>query len=79
MKEGKITPAQREWALDYAVKDPEGFKVFVSKTPVIVPRCEISNLLRAKKTHTEVDELRLSVNKMLGISDESFKKFLKEV
>ena len=79
MKEGKITPAQREWALDYAVKDPEGFKVFVSKTPVIVPRGEVSNLLRAKKTNTEVDELQLSVNKMLGISDESFKKFLKEV
>lgn len=77
MKEGKITPAQREWALDYALKDPEGFKVFVSKTPVVVPRGEVSNLLRAKG-NTVADELQLSINKMLGISEESFKKFLKE-
>ena len=37
LKEGKITPAQKEWALDYARKDIEGFKVYVQKAPQIVP------------------------------------------
>lgn len=34
---GKITPAQKEWAEEYALKDPEGFKAFVAKAPQVVP------------------------------------------
>ena len=37
MKEGKITPAQREWADKYATNDLEGFRTFVSKAPVVIP------------------------------------------
>lgn len=37
MKDGKIDGAQKEWAEGYALKDPEGFKVFVAKAPVVVP------------------------------------------
>lgn len=31
----KVAPAQKEWALAYAEKDPEGFKAYVEKTPAI--------------------------------------------
>lgn len=37
MKAGKITPAQKEWADAYALKDPEGFTVFAAKAAVVVP------------------------------------------
>ncbi|MEW5804928.1 MAG: phage protease [bacterium] len=42
MKEGKVTPAQREWADAYALRDPEGFKLFVAKAPQIVPFDQIA-------------------------------------
>lgn len=35
VKAGKLTPAQRDWALGYAAKDPEAFAAFVEKQPVI--------------------------------------------
>ncbi|MEM5787618.1 MAG: phage protease, partial [Syntrophobacteraceae bacterium] len=37
LKEGKITPAQRDWAEKYSLADPEGFRLFVTKAPRIVP------------------------------------------
>jgi phage I-like protein len=37
MSDGKVTPAQKEWAVDYAARDPEGFKLYLSKMPRIVP------------------------------------------
>ena len=33
---GKITPAQKDWAIDYAKRDLPGFQVFVAKAPVVV-------------------------------------------
>ena len=33
---GKVTPAQRDWALAYAKSDPEGFGSYVEATPAIV-------------------------------------------
>ncbi len=37
MKAGKITPAQKDWADQYALKDPAGFAVFVDKAAAVVP------------------------------------------
>jgi phage I-like protein len=42
LKEGKLFPAQRDWAMDYAIKDPEGYKAFVAKAPRVVPLGEIA-------------------------------------
>lgn len=33
LKSGKITPAQRGWAKEYALKSPDGFKAFLEKAP----------------------------------------------
>ena len=33
---GKVTPAQRDWAMAYAKTDPEGFGKYVEATPAIV-------------------------------------------
>lgn len=72
MKDGKIAPAQKDWAEGYAARDPEGFKVFVAKAPAVVP-------LGTKVTDggdppERVEEAQLQVNKLLGIDAETFKK-----
>jgi len=73
MKEGKITPAQREWAEKYAKDDPEGFKVFVSKAPVVINMKKVAG----DETPPEdaIDEVQMQVNKLLGIDEETFKKY----
>lgn len=37
LKAGKISPAQKGWALEYCRRDPEGFGDFVAKAPQVVP------------------------------------------
>jgi phage I-like protein len=37
LRAGKITPAQKAWALAYCRRDPESFREFVEKAPQVVP------------------------------------------
>jgi phage I-like protein len=37
LKAGKITPAQRAWALEYYRQDAPGFQTFVTRAPQVVP------------------------------------------
>jgi phage I-like protein len=37
MKAGKVTPAQKEWALEYCRRDPEGFQAYVRRAPKVIP------------------------------------------
>lgn len=75
MKEGKITPAQKDWADKYAKDDLEGFKVFVAKAPVVVVQGKIVG--EDKKPEGALDDTQLAVNKQMGIDDETFKKYNK--
>ena len=75
MKDGKITAAQKEWATEYARRDGEGFKVFVAKAPVVVPVGNETGA-KGKKQGTEgIDETQLQINKALGVSEVTFKKY----
>ncbi len=76
MKAGKITPAQKDWAASYAERDPEGFKTFVAKAPVIVPQGEL-HALKSQVTYEAEGPLQLSVNRLLMVSSETFNKFSK--
>ena len=38
LKAGKITPAQREWALEWCRRDRRAFRDFVDKAPVVRPK-----------------------------------------
>jgi len=44
MLAGKVSPAQKSWALTYCRQDPESFKTYVEKSPKIVPVGERLNL-----------------------------------
>jgi len=57
MKEGKITPAQKDWALDYAKRDLEGFRVFVSKAPVVVIEGKV--VTDQKETGAGIDDVQI--------------------
>lgn len=37
LKAGKITPAQKGWALEYYRQDPGGFQTFVARAPQLLP------------------------------------------
>lgn len=72
--EGKITPDQNDWAKAYAQRDPEGFKAFVAKAPVVVP----VEKLKGKETKGEAvisDQAVLTVAKMFGNTAEDLKKY----
>lgn len=72
LKTGKLSAAQKEWATEYALKDPEGFSKFVAKAPQAVPMGEIEFEPEAK-TQKGVDEATLKVCKMLGVDKEDLK------
>lgn len=78
LKAGKISAAQKEWAQEYALKDPEGFKRFVEKAPQSVPMGEIE-VDDVKKSDGKIEETTMAVCKMLGVSKEDIEKFGKEV
>ncbi|WP_069997826.1 phage protease [Cellulosilyticum sp. I15G10I2] len=75
MKEGKITPAQKEWAEEYALKAPEGFKKYIETASVVVPMGSLDIPPSTKKT-VEVD---MKACKMLGVSKEDIEKYGKDV
>jgi phage I-like protein len=78
LKAGKITAAQKEWAEEYALKDPEGFKKFIEKAPQAVPMGELE-IDNPKNGDGKVSETTLTVCKMLGVSEEDLEKYGKEV
>lgn len=72
MKEGKLAPASKEWAEDYASKNVEGFKEFIKNQPVIVD----GQTTTAAKHASENDGLSnedIEVAKQLGVDPESLK------
>jgi hypothetical protein len=72
IEDGKISPDQKAWALDYARKDFAGFQVFVGKAHAApdVPERYLSD----SPVH-EVDEVQQLINKMCGVDDETFQTY----
>lgn len=78
LKAGKISAAQKEWAEEYAMKDPGGFKKFVEKAPQAVPMGEIE-IEDTKRNDGKLEETTIAVCKMLGVSKEDIEKYGKDV
>lgn len=77
LKSGKIAPAQKEWAAEYATKDPEGFKAFTEKAPQVISFEEIAKGDDKQKQERE-DEDTLAICKAMGVSKEDLEKYGKE-
>jgi len=76
MKDGKIALSQKDWALEYASKDPESFKVFIAKSPQVVPLGEKAGGgapgAAAGGFESQEDAM---IAKQLGVTPEQRKKF----
>lgn len=75
---GKITPDQKDWAMDYAMKDLEGFATFVAKAPQVVPVDKLPGKKDAMD-NVELNETTMQVAGMMGVSDDDLKKYGGEV
>lgn len=68
---GKLTPAQRQWALSYAQSDHEGFMAYVANAPVVVP---FTLTAKPRQSGPQTPELQGKANAIMGVSDEAFRK-----
>jgi phage I-like protein len=75
LKAGKVSPAQRGWAVEYFRRDPEGFRTYVDRAPKLVPLGEDLQLL--KVDHTDETGLlpeELAICRSLKVSPEAYLK-----
>lgn len=71
LKDGKITAAQKEWAMTYALRTPEGFQDFVAKAPTVVQMGKMALKDSPKSGGSDYEE----VLKCMGISKEDSEKY----
>jgi phage I-like protein len=78
LKEGKTSPDELDkWGRDMAMKAPEQFKQIVLSRPPgsVIPVSEI--IVAKDQTGAVSDDLQQQVNRMMGVSEETFKKYNK--
>ena len=74
MREGKVTPAQKGWAMSYAKSNLTGFTQYCSNAPVITqPQTEGLMELTTDGAKTLTDEDQAVMSQM-GLTDEQFRK-----
>ena len=76
LRAGKITPAMKDWALDYAKNDPKGFEAYVANAPKIVP---IGEKLEHEGEVTKTETIALTAEDkqmavLMGVSEENYLK-----
>jgi phage I-like protein len=73
LKAGKITPAQKDWALKMATESLEGFREFMKTAPVLVP---VGNRLQVQETDDKggaLTEGETEVCRQLQVDPEKFR------
>jgi len=74
LKAGKLQPTQKDWALDYAARDPEGFKAFIDKAPRLVPvGQELKMLKEGDKGAAGLTPDETAICRQMDIKPEAFK------
>lgn len=74
IKAGKLTPATRDWALNYAAGDPDGFAAFVKAQPTILNASKTAQTIEPPKGENGLTEDEMAVCMQLGVTPEEFKK-----
>jgi len=74
MTDGKITPDQKDWATKYATDDLDGFRIFVSKAPVVIPLKKLPDGNQENDTLNMSDSI-LNVAKMMDVDEADLKEF----
>jgi phage I-like protein len=80
LKAGKVSPAQRGWALEYCRRDLEGFRTYMERAPKLVPTGEELDLKKEPfdEEHGLVPE-ELAICRSLNVSAEAYLKAKEQV
>ncbi|KJR43861.1 Mu-like prophage I protein [Candidatus Magnetoovum chiemensis] len=76
LKEAKITPAQVDWARQYAAERPDGFAMFIAKASAVIPIGELKKPPVEPKNENLSETARL-VAKQMGLKPEDVQKYIK--
>ena len=75
LQAGKVSPAQRGWALEYCRRDPEGFRTYADRAPKLVPTGEELQILREdRQAEGGLLPEELAVCRSLNVSKEAYLK-----
>ncbi len=69
---GKLTPAQKSWAIGYCTRDPKGFQSFVASAPRIVAAG--SSVAQIETPAGELTQFEKDLCAQLGVKEESYKR-----
>jgi len=74
LQTGKITPAQKEWALEYFRQDPQGFATYVARAPKAVPVGEFLALRGDERSPGELTPEELALCRSLNLTPAAYLK-----
>lgn len=72
LQAGKVSPAQKEWALEYFRRDPEGFTTYVDRAPKLVPLGERLGLREEERTSAALAPEELALCRSLNLAPEIY-------
>lgn len=75
IKDGRVTPGQKEWALSYAKSDLAGFEGYIRGAPVLTAS-QMSVTKRDANGPMPLDDAQRAVCSALGLSEEEYRKQL---
>ena len=79
MQAGKVAPASRQWALDYAKSNPDGFATYVAGAPTVVAPGSTGTGGTPPDPDAALDNTDLEMCRQLGIDQDKFKASKKEI
>lgn len=74
MKTGKVLPAQKDWATNYAKMDLKGFNTFVAMAPVVIPVNQLPGYTPETDTTIKNDAVA-HVASLMGVDPADIKKY----
>ncbi|OGV64136.1 MAG: hypothetical protein A2283_12455 [Lentisphaerae bacterium RIFOXYA12_FULL_48_11] len=74
MKTGKIAPAQKDWAINYARLDLKGFNTFVAMAPAVIPVNQLPGYTPETDTTIRNDAVA-HVASLMGVDPADIKKY----
>lgn len=74
MQAGKVIPSTKDWALDYASRDPAGFAAYVAAMPSIVKPGQEGPGGQPPAAAGQLGDVDLAVCSRMGLDPEEFKK-----
>lgn len=79
LKAGKLIPAQKDWALAFASKDPKAFGEFVEKAPTLIQESGLANYTaETAAAQSGLTPLEATIAAQLGVSQDDMKTNLKK-